>query len=414
MSRRLALLAPAPRLASTPARAVLQPASRPASTLARGPLAPAPRPTSAPARALLGAALAAAFLTGLLAPGWARAAYTPPQLVSFEGDTQFEGASNPAISADGRYVAFSGSFDGVSGVYRKDLLTGELEARRGLRQPGPALSAPDAGAPSISPEGRYVSFTTNARLDPADDQPGDAGDCSSVYVRDMSKAPGEPGAYILASALNGSAEGLAYTGSAEGGCPGGGSSAAGRVALALSPERGLEVVFTVLGQSDLTTGLPAQTTTAPAQIAVRYIATDTTMLVSQTLSSLGSATPEAVPGGAAFSDRATDSSTGESTAAISADGSTVAWMGVEIPEQAPASDALTIANPPESPGDTPEHFVDEYAEPLWRRIADGPAAPIRRVTGGDDPLCGCAGPLATHFNPSPNPKRAWGRCTGPT
>lgn len=352
-------------------------------------LPPVPRLASALARALLGAA----FVAGLLAPGQARAAYTPPELVSFEGATQAESASSPAISADGSYVAFAGSFNGVSGVYRKDLVTGELALVAGANAQDAALNAPDAGAPSISSEGRYVSFTTTARLDLADDQLGDTGGCSSVYVRDMSKQPGEPGAYILASALNGTTEGLTYAGSAQSGCPGGGSAAAGRVALALS-ERGLEVVFTVLGQSDLTTHLATQTTTPPAQVAVRNVTTDTTTLVSQTMSSLGS-TPQPVPEGAAFSDEATDSPIGASSAAISADGSTVAWLGVEIPSQAPASDALAQG----AGGDAPYGYPDEYAEPLWRRIADGPDAPTRRVTGGDDPLCGCAGPLATDFDP---------------
>lgn len=336
---------------------------------------------------------------GLLAPGWARAAYTPPELVSYTGTTEADDAYSPAISADGRYVAFAGSFNGVSGVYRKDLDTGELSLVAGADSQDPALSAPDAGSPSISGDGRYVSFTTTARLDPVDDQPGDTGGCSSVYVRDMDRAPGEPGAYILASALNGTSEGLTYVGStaAGGGCPGGGSAAADRVALS---ESGQEVAFTVDGSSDLTgpctLTAPVSCPTPPAQVVVRDLETDTTTLVSQTLSSLG-ATPEAVPGGAALTtDGEILESAGrelsDSTVAISADGSTVAWMGIDIPAQAPASSA-----------DAPSGYPDEYAEPLWRRIAAGPDAPTRRVTGGDDPSCGCAGPLDTAFDPNYGP-----------
>lgn len=335
------------------------------------------------------ATIVALALTVLGGPaGAAKAAYTPDTLVSYVGDTQAEDAYSPAISADGRYVAFAGTFNGVSGVYRKDLYTGELALVAGADSQDAALSAPDAGAPSISGDGRYVSFTTTVRLDPIDDQSGDTGDCSSVYVRDMDKQPGETGAYILASALNGSSEGLTYAGSATSGCPGGGSASADRVALS---ENGQEVAFTVVGQSDLTgpctVTTPVSCPTPPAQVVVRDLATDTTTLVSQTMSSLGS-TPEAVAGGAALTidgqalERGGRQISG-STAAISADGSTVAWMGIDIAMQAPASNA--------------EDASGEYDEPLWRRIADGPDSPTRRITGGDDPLCGCAGPLDTSF-----------------
>jgi Tol biopolymer transport system component len=339
------------------------------------------------ALALIGVALAVA--AGPVVS--AQALYTPDTLVSYAGATQAEDASSPAISANGRYVAFSGSFNGVSGVWRKDLDTGELALVAGTDSQDAALSAPDAGAPSISGEGRYVSFTTTKALDPGDD-PGKG--CSSVYVRDMQTPIGQPGAYMLASALNGSSEGIAYAGSSASGesCPGGGSAAAGRVALSDEHEE-LKVVFTVIGQSDLTTGVGGAVDTPPAQVAVRDLDTDTTTLVSQTMSSLGSM-PQPVPEGAAFSDEAAHSPIGASSAAISADGSTVAWLGVEIPSQAPASDALAKEG-----GDAPYGYPDEYAEPLWRRIADGPNVPTRRVTGGDDPLCGCTGPLATDFDP---------------
>lgn len=336
------------------------------------------------------AVLTGVALTVAVGPvGSAQALYTPDTLVSYIGATLAEGAGNPAISADGRYVAFSGSFNGVSGVWRKDLETGELALVAGTDSQDAALSAPDAGAPSISGEGRYVSFTTTKALDPLDDL---GKGCSSVYVRDMQTPIGQAGAYTLASALNGSSQGIVYAGSSASGesCPGGGSAAAGRVALS---ENGREVAFTVIGQSDLTTGVGGAVDTPRAQIAVRNLETDTTTLVSQTLGSLGS-TPQPVPEGAAFSDEAAHSPIGASSAALSADGSTVAWLGVEIPSQAPASDALAKEG-----GDAPYGYPDEYAEPLWRRIADGPEAPTRRVTGGDDPLCGCAGPLATDFDP---------------
>jgi Tol biopolymer transport system component len=335
-----------------------------------------------PRRVVLLVALAAAIC--MLQVLVAHAEYTAPTLVSYMGSEQAQDAYDPAISANGRYVAFTGTFDGVSGVYRKDLETGELTLVAGSDGGAPALSAPDAGSPSISEDGRYVSFTTTAHLDAADDQPGEQGGCSSVYVRDMDLAPGEPGAYILASALNAGTQGITYAGSATSGCPGGGSAAADRVAMSAN---GSEVAFTVLGSSDLTSGPGGATTTPPDQVAVRNLDADTTTLVSQTASSLGS-TPEAVPGGAALwplRDELHNSDGREisgSSAAISAEGNAVAWMGIDIPLQTPASSADGGAS---------------YAEPLWRNIGEGPAAPTRRVTGGDDPACGCAGPLDTSF-----------------
>jgi WD40-like Beta Propeller Repeat len=58
-------------------------------------------------------------------------------------------------------------------------------------------------------------------------------------------------------------------------------------------------------------------------------------------------------------------------ASISADGSTVAWMGDDIARQA----RMLSAEDPNPP----------YTEPLWRRIAPGSETPTERVTGGSDP-----------------------------
>jgi hypothetical protein len=318
----------------------------------------------------------------------ALAQYAPASLVSYSGSIEANDAYSPAIAAGGEYVAFVGSFNGVHGVYRKDLATGELVLVAGEDSADPALSAPDAGSPSISAEGRYVSFTTSARLNPSEDQNGDPGHCSSVYVRDMDLPATQEGAYILISALNGTTQGIAYAGSATAGCPGGGSASADRVAISASGE---EVAFTVLGSSDLSGGVGGPVTTPPDQVAVRNWVTDTTTLVSQTIGSLGG-TAKAVPGGAALAPLGDRLQAGDgrqfsgSTAAISADGSTVAWMGVDIAAQAPANSA--------------EDSSAKYDEPLWRKISDGPDAPIRRVTGGDDPQCGCQGPLDTTFDPN--------------
>jgi hypothetical protein len=66
-------------------------------------------------------------------------------------------------------------------------------------------------------------------------------------------------------------------------------------------------------------------------------------------------------------------------ASISADGTTVAWLGRVVYKQAKMLSA---------------EQTPSYAEPLWRRIADGPLAPTRRVTGGseaDSPACIASG-----------------------
>jgi Tol biopolymer transport system component len=308
----------------------------------------------------------------------ARAAlYTPPELVSAVGSLQSDSAYQPDISADGRYVVFTGSFNGVIGIYRKDLLTGELELVAGANSSEPALNAPDASSPSVSADGRYVSFNSTAGLDPG--APVAVG-CSNVYVRDMTIPAQSPGAYTLASALDGSEQSIVYSSCAEGT----GSAVADRVALSGD---GRQVAFTVSAESNLTSGVGGPEQTPPYQVAVRDLGTQRTTLVSQTMVSLGS-TPQPVSGGATIPEPG-------STASISADGSTVAWMGIEIPTQTPAAAA------PVPGGDAPNTYPAQYAEPLWRRIADGPSAPTRRITGGDDPLgCGggCPGPLDTFFN----------------
>ena len=97
-------------------------------------------------------------------------------------------------------------------------------------------------------------------------------------------------------------------------------------------------------------------------------------------------------------------------ASISADGSTVAWMGVDIAQQAKLLS-----------GEAP---LDKYTEPLWRRIGDGPTAPTRRITGGSDPAdpaCAASGETSlssaalrrqTHARGHSPPRRKAGRASG--
>ncbi len=301
----------------------------------------------------------------------------------FSGNQQADYARDAAISGNGRFVAFDGSFGGLSGVWRRDLLTGAVVAVAAENLGEPSLSAPDADLPSISENGQYVSFTTTARLDPLDD----TNFGPDVYVRDMSRAPGEEGAYTLASAVNEGVAALSYE-------PNGknssvefeetvyGSVAAGRSALSAD---GRKVAFVTTVISNLAgPGTPA------LQVAVRDLDTERTELVSvaidpgtgqplpgQPVSGVeGSETFGAVFSGAGgktpiFRDPEPYEPSAPVGASISADGSTVAWLAVDVSQQ-------VRMLPAESPRAS-------YTEPLWRRIGDGPTSPTRRIAGGPDP-----------------------------
>jgi hypothetical protein len=314
-------------------------------SFARAPLAPA----------LLALAIA------LAAPSSAAAEIGPPQLVSKTVAEQTDEASATTISADGRYLAFRGAVGGYRGVFREDLETGAIaKVATGSAYLAGAAGA-DARNPSISADGRYVSFTTNAPLDPSDDTQAQSAD---VYVADMAASPPT---YELASALDGSPHGLTYSGA-------GGSEASGRVALSAS---GREVAFFTTASSDLTSGAGGSTpgTPTPAgQVVVRDLEDDGTTLVSvQRSTETGEMTDLPVAGGAVLQQFRLALLRG---AALSADGTTVAWLGAHLPAQVPlpAGEAQAISEL-DSNGSFP------YDEPLWRRIADGPQAPTRRIVG---------------------------------
>jgi hypothetical protein len=305
---------------------------------------------------------------------------------------QFEYARDPAISGDGRYVAFDGSFGGVTGVWRRDLRTGEVQQ----------VAGGDAELPSISEDGRYISFTTNEgkalgrKANDEVDTPEE--ESVNVYVRDMSLGPQEPGAFAVASAPSGSEEPLSYAA----GSTTTGSTAAGRSAISGD---GREVAFVTTAVSDLTDPQTPSTPTTPAlQVAVRYLDSRETKLVSVNRETGGPVS--GVEGGiygavyaglggsqAAFARAPSYGQYGSGPppgASISADGSTVAWMGVDIGQQ-----VSTLAE--ESPAAT-------YTEPLWRRIASGSETPTERVTGGADPqnpACVASGETVLPESPSP-------------
>ncbi len=106
---------------------------------------------------MLGACVLPVALLAISVPAEADV-FGPISLVS-EGRSsgvteQAEYAHDPAISGNGQYVAFDGSFGGVTGVWRRDLATGAIEQ----------VAGGDAELPSISADGQYVSFTTNEGL----------------------------------------------------------------------------------------------------------------------------------------------------------------------------------------------------------------------------------------------------------
>lgn len=341
----------------------------------------------------------------------AAAEFASPKLLSGTAQLQFEHAEAPALSSEGQYVAFQGAIGGVSGVWRRNLQTGAIEpvataynsADPALSAPSPALAAGDAVAPSISADGRYIAFTTTANLEPEhlnhdgepEGEPSVDTGCPEVYVRDMGLPASSRGAYALASAIGKSGAGITFAGACAGGSGGlpiAGAQAAPAVALSAN---GRSVAFTVLSRSNLTRGAACPTSTplaeclpetSSSQVAVRNLEDGTTTLVS--------VTPQGQPapgGGAypsertsAFSLKMQSTKMGDeitaSTAAISGDGDTVAWLGTDVPAQVPASG-------PEIEARTQQHETGEdpapyEVEPLWRRIGEGEGAVTKRLLAG--------------------------------
>jgi Tol biopolymer transport system component len=108
----------------------------------------------------------------------------------------------PAISADGRYVAFATKAknlsridrDSVEDVFVRDLKTGRTILASRARGKHGAAGSGDSSNPSISADGRYVAFESYAsNLGPADD-----GTIPDVFVRDL-----RSGRVFLASRANG-------------------------------------------------------------------------------------------------------------------------------------------------------------------------------------------------------------------
>lgn len=271
-----------------------------------------------------------------------------------------------AISADARYVVFDtratnfypdGDADPpnatrAGGVFRRDLIGGALvKVADGdvVSDADGSLVRLGAHAPSVSSDGRFVAFSTAQQLVPAD-----TNDNIDVYRRDMNVAPAEPGSFVLVSARDGSDTPATY---APRPIPLPGRNPGSDVfpGRAISAD-GNRVAFRTV---EIASDLPDRATAdVPAgQVLVRDITARSTRLLT-----LRSANGQ--PAGGA---------TGP--VVLSADGSTVAWVGSEAPVQTRFL-----------PGEQIDATTNFY---LYRRIDAG--VPVtRRITGvadPDDPAC---------------------------
>ncbi|MBZ0317275.1 MAG: hypothetical protein K8L91_12705 [Anaerolineae bacterium] len=105
------------------------------------------------------------------------------------GGTQANGPSSyPTISSDGRYVAFestasnlvTGDNNGLSDIFVRDIV-GNTTIRVSVTNGGAQASGGDSYDPAISGNGRYVAFATYADNLASGDTNGD----EDVYVRDL-------------------------------------------------------------------------------------------------------------------------------------------------------------------------------------------------------------------------------------
>jgi WD40-like Beta Propeller Repeat len=357
-------------------------------------------------RTVIALSLAAAVV-GTAAPAdraWAD--YGPGAIPASAAGRELGSGSSPALSGDGRYVAFSTAASVLlgpapnpdqyhsNGIVWKDLESGEIRLvappERRWRSDGEDHSAHDlvdgsprfAGTPSISADGRRVLFATTAQLAITDTNSRN----SDVYVRDMtrplSQTGGGPGvrAYELVSARDGTESSPTYIDQALGAVP-------GRGGAALSDD-GLTAVFVTEGR----TTLPNGSGIAPRwQVFVRSLETRTTLLVTRDRQDPALPGTPVPPAGGQGINVPT-----QPQPVLSGDGTTVAWEGSNAGQQARFL-----------PGE-PQSLVNL----LWRDMSAGPAAPTRRVSGvadPDDPAC----PPSFTWPDRIAAERATGPCYGP-
>jgi Tol biopolymer transport system component len=373
--------------------------------------------------ALCGLLAGCCFALALFAAS-AGATYGPPsgglggaEIVSVDRASDEQGdapTTDAAVSADGRYVVFETKAtnfyenDGVpggdpeppgacreGGIFRYDRDTGELALvadgtdvalnAKGECEPSHVLVR-GAENPSISAEGRYIAFSTAQQL-----VPQDTNENVDVYVRDMDVPLAadrkSSGAYRLVSARNGSEEPATYDDSifsepVPGGAPG--SEVWPNTSISAN---GRYVAFrTEVVHSSLPEG--STPTTPPGQLFVRDTLRQTTTLVTRT--AVGHKSEECDAGGTSGGEPACGAN---GPATISADGSTVAWVGSHAPSQA-------VFLQGEDLDETTPYY-------LWQRWQES-GAPTRRITGIADPEDPeCAGGSIT------GDPTATGPCYGP-
>jgi WD40-like Beta Propeller Repeat len=360
----------------------------------------------------------------LVLAGSARASYGPvagglgAEIVSVDHASDEQGdapTTDTTISGNGRYVVFqtrATNFfedDGETqseleaaepkgtlregGIFRYDRVTGQLQLVASgnlVVSEGPEVGrvlVRGAVNPSISEDGRYVAFVSAQKLDPQDancnvDVPQDISYCNvQVYERDMDETPSQAGAYTLVSAQNDSEEPPLYESSATA-IPGGNPGTQLWPNTAISAN-GRYVLFR---SAEVRSSLPegSSVSTEKGQLFVRDVLAKTTTLV--TLKKRGELEEGAPAGGA------------EGPATLSADGSTVAWVGSHAPEQ-----TVFLA------GEQIQAHEDPGTYYLWRRWAE-PQATTRRITGIADPEDpGC--PPGSNINSGAS--TASGPCYGP-
>jgi len=276
------------------------------------------------------------------------------------------------------------------GIFRYDRVTGQLQ----LVASGNLVISEGAEAgrvlvrgaanPSVSEDGRYVAFASAQKLVPQDtncntDAPQGTTYCNvQVYERDMEEAPSQPGAYALVSAQNGNEDPPVYETSSTpipGGDPG----------TQLWPNTSISANgrYVLFRSAEVKSSLPegSATTTEKGQLFVRDLLAKTTTLVTR--KKQGEPEVGAPAGGA------------EGPATLSADGSTVAWVGRNASEQ-------TVF----LQGEDSEPSISYY---LWRRWQQAGSA-TRRITGIADPEDPECPPGSTISSGDPT---ASGPCYGP-
>jgi len=289
--------------------------------------------------------------------------------------------SQVTVSGDGKYALFAtparnlfpagAALSPVSvppdsfvsgGVFRRRLSDGllELVAPGDLHPKATPATITLRGAlnASTSRDGRYIAFSTGWKL-----VSGDTNGNIDVYVRDMTKAIDAAGAFQLVSALNGSDSAVAwdtpYTNR-----PGRNPGADVTPGRAISAD-GNKVVFRTDIVSNILDG--ADLTTPKGQVMLRDRGAKSTQLVARNVA-------DGSPVGS--SEYGNDPFNLARAPVISADGSSVAWIGRNAPSQVTMLLGESF--------DTRQDYI------LFRRVSDGDSAVTRRlltVTDPDDTNC---------------------------